>query len=180
MTLITNNVEPNKSIPSEFTLSQINQAIETYRTQYNFLIQLGAALVAADVTIIAVALSTKIAGFLVLGSIFPFSIYISFRSIGKRMIPIVYSAIILEKQYLPQNNEGLISTYLATILSTQYINDLISISTIMDQEKKFKRLRKVRVPISNNSTIRILILLVTGVQIAVAYVLTAYFNWSLF
>lgn len=173
----------NVSISPEklgFVKSQLEQAFETFRVQFSLLTQVASVLVLADVTVIGYAISTKNAGILLIGALFPIIIRRVAQFASKLMLPVIYSAVSLETKYGGAGEDWLASTFLG-VLSIEYIEELKSISTIQDTHQRMAKLRlSPLILFGKGSKTRLILLLVTLSQIIAPVVLFLFFNWQLF
>jgi len=101
----------------EFLKSQLQQAIETYRVQLTLLVQILIALTLANATVVGYALSTRLAGVLFVGSLFPALILVISRTVAHLSVPIVSAAIAIEQRYSPSWYRGLMTTFLSYSMS---------------------------------------------------------------
>lgn len=173
------------SLPSEpeveFVRLQLEQALETYRTQFSLMIQVATVLVIADVTIVGYAISARIAGILLIGAIFPTIILGIMHSAGKWMLPIIYNAVSLESKYGGANIDWLASTLLSTIVSTEYVDRLRSISSIRNADERIAQLRRVPEPLLGiRSKTRLTLILIAIGQVIAPAILSLVFGWRLF
>jgi len=170
------------STDAEFVRMQLEQSIETYRTQFTLLIQTVTVLFLGNVTLVGYALSTQRAGILFIGPLFPIMIlYIIYR-INKLMIPIVYTAVRLEQTYGEPGMDWLASTFTATSSSAKAISIVKEIAAEQDYSHRIGRLRRVYVPLmgSGKGLTRAALALVAVGQLVAPIVLALVFGWSLF
>ena len=92
------------------------QAISAYRAQYAQFVQMTTVLIVANVTIIAYAATTKIAGILFIGAIFPILMFYTHNRTNKMMLPMLYTAIGLENKYGKGSSDWLITTLLSYLI----------------------------------------------------------------
>jgi hypothetical protein len=172
---------PSSSADAEFVRMQIEQSVETYRTQFSLLIQAITVLVLGNVTVAGYALSTQRASILFIGSLFPMMIlYVMYR-INKLMIPIVYTAVSLEQKYGAARTDWLASTFLATAVSADGVSILREISAEQDYTLRIGRLRTVRMPLmgSGKGLTRAALALASVGQLVAPIVLNLVFRWPL-
>lgn len=166
----------------EFVKTQLEQAFETFRSQFSLLVQIITILVLGDVTIIGYAISAQIAGIVLLGTIFPFMIlYILYR-MNKLAIPVIYTAVGIENKYGGDDTDWLASTYAATIITAEFVSKLKAISSIQNAAERTKQLRELKSPLIGGSKglTRIALVLLAIGQIVAPAILYLYFNWRLF
>jgi hypothetical protein len=178
-------VESGKAIDTdkEFVRLQYQQAMETYRTQLNLLIQIATVLVVADATVVGYAISTQIAGVLFVGLIFPLALMFINRLIFRFTLPVIYVAISLERKFGSDNIDWLATTFISDVVSPAYAASLRLISSITNPVQRIRELRKMSSP-EFRPKIR-LIGTSTVIAIAIGHiiapiVLSQYFGWKLF
>ena len=167
---------------AEFVKTQFEQACETFRAQFSLLVQVITILILGDITIIGYAVSTQIAGIVLIGTIFPLMIlYILYR-MNKLAIPVIYTAVSLEGKYGGSGTDWLASTYTANIIGAQFVDKLQAISLLPDAAERARQLRALKPPLvggSRGMTRSALVLLAIG-QMVAPVVLASYFHWRLF
>lgn len=169
------------TIEPEFVGLQIEQAMETYRTQISLLIQIMIVLVIADVTVVGYSISTQISGILLIGSLFPIMILYAIYTIHRKMLPALYTAVSLEHRYGGSDVDWLASTFLSTTISTEYVATLKTISSIQDPIERIERLRGVPIVFlgSGKGVTRIALILVAIGQVIAPVILSLSFGWRL-
>ena len=93
---LSNNLS---DIQRELITNQFEQAIETFRTQVNYLLQIITLFVVADVTVVSFAISSQIASIIFISTLFPILIYYAMNQIYSISIPILYTAIYIENKF---------------------------------------------------------------------------------
>jgi hypothetical protein len=144
--MINKNKQPQAillTINPEFIGLQIEQVMETYRTQISLLIQIMIILVIADVTVVGYSISTQISGILLIGSLFPIMMHYTIYTIHRKMLPPLYTAVSLEHRYGGSDVDWLASTFMSTTISAEYVATLKTISSIQDPIKRIERLLDV-------------------------------------
>lgn len=180
--MIANNLENISEInKSEFIISQIEQALETFRAQNSLMLQIIIVLILANIYIIGYAINSRIAGFFIIGALFPIIILVIVYRITKFMLPTIYTAIFLEIKYGGNDSDWLASTFISTLISVDYFQSLKNICTIQDSIKRINALNKLKSPkyFEGNGILRISFILSTLGQIMIALILYQQFNWRL-
>lgn len=158
----------------EFTLLQFTQAAETYRTEYKLLVQAVLALGTADIAILGWGVNKDSGGICLLSLFFPYLIYLVNKEITRDMLSSLYTAISIEQTFddrvsAANTNLGnginssapvgreisldrLVSTFVASRVSTHYIDELKDISTQDNFLIRIKRLQKIQAPHLRNRT----------------------------
>lgn len=165
---------------SEFVNIQINQALETYRNQFNLSVQALTVFVVANVTILGFAISNQIAGLLLVDALIPLLMTFIARAADKLMLPVVYVAISLEAKYGKPNTDWLASTFVSNSLSIQYIKRIREISEIDDFEERTERLKRLRVPMIGSKGVLFFALSVSLGQTLISLWLNQFFGWRFF
>ena len=170
------------TIDPEFIRLQFEQAVETFRAQFSLYVQGATVLVIANMTLISYAISTQIAGVLLVGPVFPLAVLFSAYAIGKLQLPIAYTAVSLEDRYAAPDVDWLVSTFLATTFSAEYVTRLRSINAIQDPAARVQRLRSVSPQwVGSGKRIgRTLLLLAALGQVVAPFLLIHFFNWRWF
>ena len=180
----TNSKSTNiADIDKEFIRLQFQQAMETYRTQLNLLIQIATVLVVADATVVGYAISTQIAGVLFVGIIFPLSLLLINRILFRLTLPVIYVAVSLEMKFGGDNIDWLATTFISNAVSPIYAASLKVISSIDNHAERIRELKKMESPTfrPKNRYIgtSIVILVIIG-HVITPIVLSQYFGWRFF
>lgn len=174
--------QPAASDKAEFARVEVAQAIETFRTQFSWLIQIITLLVLADVTVVGYAISEQIASVLLIGAVFPIMIIYARNRVNRLMVPVIYSAISIEHEYGGTKSDWLMATFLALTNSPDYVEALVTLSAEKDKNQWIQKYREVRQPIlgiGKGLTHTALILITFG-QLILPVILALFFNWRLF
>ncbi len=167
----------------EFARLQLEQAIATYQTQLSLLVQIITVLVIADATVVGYAISTQIAGILLVGPLFPLIILVISRIIFKLSLPTIYTAVSIEQKYGSASADWLASTFVSTIISPDYLNRLKTIALIQDPSDRIKQLKNTPAPSFKGTgagiTKLMLVLIILG-QVIAPFILSSYFGWRIF
>lgn len=167
----------------EFVKVELEQALETFRTQLSLLVQIVTILVIADATVVGFAVSTQIAGILLIGPLFPIMIIVITSIVFRLAKPVVYTAVSLEHKYGDRSAAWLASTFLSSTVSTEYVAQLKEISSVQDSAERMRRLRSVPAPSFGGTDVRVtrvaLIVIAVG-QVIAPVVLSLCFGWRLF
>ena len=99
---------------------------------------------------------------------------------GRFMVPILYTAVVIEDKYGKRNFDWLASTYLSVIVSTSFIKQLRDISQSKDYEQRVEKLRKQRLSMVDKNNFRVLLLVISFMHVLVAVLLVWKFNWKMF
>jgi len=169
----------NKRI-SEFDNFQLRESIETFRTQFNLLIQLLTVLVIANVTILGFAISNKIAGIIFIAAVIPLIMILIILGSEKYMLPIIYTAISLEEKNGERNTDYLASTFVAAIISVEFNKELREISLIENSDDRLNTLKKQKMKIINKRKLQLGLLFITILEIIVGILSYFYFGWRIF
>lgn len=161
---------------------QLQQAIETYRTQLTLLIQILTILVVGDVTVTGVALNTKVAAAIGLGAVFPLAMVYVGSSVFRLSIPLIYCAVRIETIHSRDRTGGLMSTFIAFTQSAGYLREMQAIARDESLESQTKRLKKIKAPAIRASIIsgRLIMFGLAILHVVVAAVLCVKFGWPLF
>lgn len=164
----------------EFIHLQLTQAIETFRMQFNLLVQILTVFVIADVSILGYAISIQSVGIIMIAAIIPLFMIVVIYGASRFMIPILYTAIVLEDKYPKQNTDWLMATYLSVVVSTDFVEQLRDISQTKNHEQKIQKLRKQRLKMIDRRIFDILLLTISLTHLLTSFVLIWKFNWKIF
>ena len=157
---------------------QLSQAIETFRSQFNLLIQILTVFVVADVTIIGYAVSNQIAGVLLVGALVPLVMDLVSYGAGKFMLPVLYTAVVVEKNMKRYGKyDSLAETFISTLISTSFLDELHKISQIENYDDRLRALRKKNLPLVSRDRFRRMLAVVALMHVATALALGLAFNW---
>jgi len=181
-----NESQASSAIPTtsdlEFIRLQLGQAITTYQAQLTLLIELITVLIIANATVVGYALSTQLAGIMLIGALFPVMIVVLQLLVYKRSLPIIFTAISIEQKYGIANMDWLASTFVSATISPDYFNQLKTIALIQDSSERMKQLRNLPIPLFKgiySYIITLAIVLVTLFQIIAPFFLWHY-GWRMF
>jgi len=183
MTTEDEKMPSSSSIFGEFIRSEIEQAIETYRSQFAQYVQVLTVLLLADITLIGYALSTQSSGVLLIGVVIPITILYHLYNFSKFMLPALYTAISLEQKYGGRGEDWLATTLFSTAISTEIFRKLEKISTEHSHYQRMSDLRRIKMPPiggSGRGLSRAFLVLAALGHVIAPIVLTAFFNWRLF
>jgi hypothetical protein len=165
---------------SDFANLQLKECIETFRSQFNLLIQIFTVFMLANVTILGFAISNQISGILLVGAIIPILLlYVAYGG-SKFMLPVLYTAILLEKKYGERNTDYLASTFISTMISVDFLNRLQEISRIKNFDERTTTLKRQKFTLIYRRKFRALLIFISIGQVAVAILLNIVFSWPLF
>ncbi len=157
---------------------ELQEAFVTFRTQFNLLVQVIAALMAANVAFLGYALTLGKAGVIAIGAIFPLGLLVALSRAHKLMAPILYSTLILEETHLgPQT--GVMYDFLSYVHGQDYVSRLLKLRSIEGIETRRKALRKIPFVMGDRGVIRIVCWLAAVGQITLTVVLWRVFHWPL-
>jgi hypothetical protein len=128
----------------EFAKLQLQQSIDTYRTQMTLLVQVCTVLVIANCTIVGFALTNKLPAVLIVSAIFPLLLGYVIETVGRLSVPILYTALNVEDRYGVSGFDGLASTFLAFTSSVDYIRELRGIASTGGDDGFRKRISQLR------------------------------------
>jgi hypothetical protein len=163
----------------EFARLEFGQAIETFRTQFSLAIQILTVFVVADVTIIGYAISSQIAGIFIAGALIPLMMILVIVGVGKFMIPVLYTAAIIESRYGKRNIDWLVSTFTSVVVSSKFIRRIQDISRIDNHEERIALLKKQRLEMIDRPHFRALLFVLSLLHIVSAAVLNIFFGWRI-
>jgi hypothetical protein len=128
----------------DFAKFQLQEVMNSYRTQYTLLVQILTALVIADVSVIGYALHEKTCGIIFAGAIFPIMMmFIKYR-VRKIITPILYSGLSIESKYGSPQEDWIVSTYLNFNYGSRYVKTLLEVSKLPSQDMRIQRLKAVQ------------------------------------
>lgn len=173
---------PQSADDLEFIRVQYTQAVESYRAQFTLLVQIATVLTVANATVVGYALSTQIAGILFIGFFFPLIILYVTYFVLRMTLPILYTAVYLEQGYLGIERDWLVSTFLSTTISHEFVSELRSISSLQDLQEKYHRINKMPLPLPGRgpSILRVGLVLLALSQAIAPLILCSVFGWRLF
>ena len=165
----------------EFVTLQLEQGYETYRAQFSLLLQGITFLVIADVTLIGYAISSQVAGILLVGIIFPLMALRVIRTANRMMVPIAFSMLSLETKYGGGNHDWLANTFLPAAATSEFLEELKEVTAIEDRAERIAQLRRVPAPfLGRKSKTRLAFILIVVAQIIAPFVLWLGSGWRLF
>lgn len=164
----------------EFARLEFEQAIETFRTQFNLVIQILTVFVVSDVTIIGYAISSQIAGIFMVGALIPLMMIIVIIGVSKFMIPVLYTALIIESQYGKRNTDWLVSTYISVVVSIKFIRRVQEISYIDNYDERIALLKKQKLEMVDRPHFRTLLFALSLLHVVSAVLLNIFFSWRIF
>ena len=164
---------------TEFAHLELAQAIETFRIQFNLLIQILTIFVISDVTVIGYAISSQISGIFFVGAFIPLMMLLVINGAEKYMMVVLYTAVVLESKYGKRNTDWLASTYISVVSSSKLIKRLYEISQIDDYEERIGTLRKQRLAIVRRTSFRFVLIVIAFAHVIVAFLLSSAFHWRL-
>lgn len=166
----------------DFIKLQIDQAIKTLRTQLSLGTQIATLLIIADVSIVGYAINNKIAGILFIGALFPIMFWIIYYRLKRLMLPVIYTAVTLENKYGGDDSDWLVSTFVSTIISVEYIESLKEISKIQDPVERIESLKKLGLPKFFGATkvFTTIFFIVLFLQLLLPIILYRIFEWRFF
>ena len=113
----------NQSLATEYLKVELEQALETYRTEFSLLTRALGVLLLANITLVAYAIANRVSGAFIVGLlILPFAAFCLDRA-THYMLPVLAVAVWLEQRYMPNGTPGLASTFLQ-YLSPEMLFDL--------------------------------------------------------
>lgn len=161
---------------------ELEQAIETIRTQLSLTVNAFTVLVLADITLIGYAINTKSAGIIFVGSIIPIIILIVGYTVKKLMVPIAFTAIYLESRYGDKDGTYLASTFIYFILNQKTISRLKKIADEEDKNKRLQLLKKINTNFhwTPHGIISIVVFIIFIGQISLPLILAYYLGWKFY
>ncbi len=105
------NTERVTNFRDEFVKLQMEQAYETYRTQFSLLTRVLGILLLANITVVAYAVAHQVAGIFVAGLILPIAAAYVLERANRYMVPVLYVAVTLEQRYGDARDPSLASTF---------------------------------------------------------------------
>lgn len=161
----------------EFVRLQLGHAITTYQAIWSSLIQILTVLMIANATILGYAITTKIAGVMLLGAFFPIMIFAVELMANKRALPVIYTAISLEQKYGIANTDWLGSTFISVTMSPDYLKRLQVIAAIEDPTERIEKLKHAPLPLFKG--IYSYLLPIGIVLISLLQLIAPFFLWRL-
>ncbi|MCC6602131.1 MAG: hypothetical protein IT327_02915 [Anaerolineae bacterium] len=168
----------DRAVTRQFVEVELKEALATFRSQFTLLVQVLAALLAANVAYLGYALQLEKAAIIAIGAVFPLAVLVVFFRAKKLMSPILFSAVNLE-ELIFDPGIGLVSNFLVHIHGQSYVDQLLSLSNEKDIEKRRRILKKLPIPMSSRGLVRTACVLAAVGQIALSLVLWLYFKWPL-
>ena len=176
--------KPNNDVDIEmdkdFIKQQIDQAVKTFLAQFAILVQVLTILAVANVTIIGYAINEKFSGALFIGGFIPLSMMYVLYGGSKFMVPIIYSAAMLENKLGAENKSLLISTFVGYMVSPEYLSQLTKIDEIKDDEERISSLHNIGFPIFRRRRFNAILIFSSIVQFTSPFLMSYYFGWKLF
>lgn len=178
--IVQNNLSPAIS-KSDFIKLQLDQAIDTFKTQLSLSVQIITILLIANVTVVGFAISNKIAGIFFLGFIFPCVLLFVLIRMSRMMKPLLYTAIHLEQKYGGGDTDWVVSTFIGTVINQEYLDKLKEISSDSDPLKRANNIRKLKSPFMSNikSPALLTLILLAFLQLIFPFILILFFSWHL-
>jgi hypothetical protein len=165
----------------EFIKIQFQETIELFRSQLTMLVQAGTFLLLADVTVIGYAMNTRIAGILCIGALFPIMLWFLVTRVNQLMLPVLFTALSLEHRYGDREGDWLASTFLSTLVSPDYPEQLRRLTSIADPIERLTQLRRFPGPLTTKLGPLPPIFLVGAVgHLVLPVILSLFFNWRVF
>jgi hypothetical protein len=184
MTKSNMKVQNQVQIPTipEFVKSQIQQSLESYRSNLSVLVQMLTVLIVGNVTVVGFALNRQSSGIFLVGVVFPIIAFYLIHKINAMLIPALFTAVTLEQKYGGKTDNWLASTILSAGLSPEAMEEMMEIANITDYNSRMRKLRKASVPPFRKGIglVRFSLLLIAIGQIVSPFLLTLLFGWKLF
>jgi len=183
---VTNDNSPNEAdgaFPERQLLqSQLEQSKETWRWQIGLLAQVFTVLVVAHISFIGYAFTTKRAGIMMIGALFPLVFFVIIRIANRLAVPAVYTAIAVENKFLETGVDGLMTTTIGVIISEEQISRFRTVCSEPEFNKRIGALRNMRFSVlGKNSRLIECILIANAIgQIVMASCLLLWLCWSFF
>lgn len=164
----------------EFIRLELSQAIETFRSQFSLMIQIGTVFVIANVTLLGYGISSKSAGIFFVSALIPLVLLYAAVGASRFMLPVLYTAIILESKYKTANTDWLASTFVAIRTSTEYVNGLLEINKEKNYEERLRKIKDQKLKLFTSTRHTILLFTFSFGQVIAGLFLYYVFNWQLF
>lgn len=165
---------------ANFTKQQLEQAIRAGLEQITLLIQILTVLAVANVTIVGYAIDKKSGGILFVGGFIPIAaMYILYRG-AKFIVPIVYSAAILEDKLGMDKKGLLVSTFIEYAISPEYLLELKDVVNIVDSKERISELQRISSPRIRSRRFNVILGFISCVQFVSPFYLSFYYGWKLF
>jgi hypothetical protein len=172
--------QPSDSAARDFLKQELAQAINAGLDQIKLLIQILTVLAVANVSIIGYAISKTSGGALFIGGFIPLAVmYILYRG-AKFIVPVVYSATILEEKLGKDQNGLLVSTFIEYAISPEYLLELRNIATIADSKERISKLQKSSLPIFRSIRFNLILGLISAIQFILPFFLNGHNKWKFF
>lgn len=163
----------------EFYKFELQQSIETFKTQFSLLVSILTVFVVSNVTVIGYAVTHRISTIFLIGAIIPLFMLFITRTTFRFMIPIIYTAISLEKQFEGEDTDLIINTFARSIMRKDFVYEVYQITAIPSREERVRRVNKLKSPFSTvrNSKFSLLLASASLVQILLALGLSFRPDW---
>jgi hypothetical protein len=161
---------------SKYVEIELQQSLETFRVQFNLLLQVSLGIIAANVAFLGYAVQQRRASLLCFGAVFPL-LLLAILNRGRRfMVPVLFSAIQLERSTLG-SDRGLVSTFLAHLNGTDYVKQLLGINRINGFKERHAALRSMPLPFGHRGLMRAGAIVSSGVQVLGGILLWRFGTW---
>jgi hypothetical protein len=169
------------SSPPELARLQLQQSVETYRVQLSLLVQICTVFAVADATVVGYSIQQRLAGVMWAGVVFPFCMLLLIRIIVGLSIPIVATAVHIEARYQDAGTHGLVSSFLAFSVSTEFVEELRTAMTSATERERARALGKLKPYLHGSGRrVRLTLMAVLVAQTVVPILLWKFAGWSLF
>lgn len=165
---------------TEIAKLQLQQCLETYRAQMSLLVQILTVLVVADATTVGYAVQQQLAGIIWVGLIFPVTMYFVIRTVFRLTLPVLATAISIEREYRDPAVLALMSTFAALAVAPESFERIETAIGIKQEAARLKALARLKRPSFGGAghTKWLLFLIILG-QSAAPPLLFEFAHWPL-
>jgi hypothetical protein len=164
---------------SKILTTELSEAFVTFRTQLTLLTQTLTALLAGNIAYLGYAYSTQKSIVVMSGASFPIIMVVILDRVRKWMIPIIYSAIVIENRSVGREM-GVVTNFIAFVQGQKYVDQLLAIGDETDLGKRRVELRKMALPMGDKGITRIVCITGAIAELVFGIILWRVFKWSLF
>ena len=166
-------------LEEEIVKLELDQAINTFKTQITLGVNILTILVIADVTLTGYAIREKSMGIMLIGIIFPIALIIISKIIKRLITPVIFTGYQLEKQFGP-DHPLLITTFVRFLSKPSAIAlDEILEKDIEEQTKLLQDFHR-EFSLTKGKHFASIMYVVTFGQLLVPILLYYFFNWNMF
>lgn len=175
---------PSVKSSEEFSRTQLESALTTFRWQVETLQQLTTVLLLAVVTLIGFSISARSSAIMMLGAIFPIVLLYAITRTCKSILPVIYAALSTESRYGGLDEDRFASVYFGFLLRPEVISQIKALINLPDAQERLNRLRSMPSSATDGALggrglARPGLVLVALGQLAVALALLFFGGWNI-